>query len=123
LLARAPLDWAIQSPGDTVCWSCFGLSLQGPSTGPERSVLDASAGRVHIVNTTPVLGFMLVWVRNCLGLYDTLCSSALTRVDLQDGTSRVIAVSASEVPVAVSPNYQQVAIAAPGGIYVKSLTP
>ncbi len=32
-------------------------------------------------------------------------------------------VSASEVPVAVSPNYQQVAIATPGGIYVKSLTP
>jgi hypothetical protein len=123
LLASAPLDWAIQSPGDTACWSCFGLFLQSPGTGSERKVLDASAGRVHIIKTPPVLGFMLVWARNCLGLYNTLCSSSLVRVDLEDGTTSTIAVSPIEVPVAVSLDYQSVAIAAPTGIYIKGLVP
>ena len=77
---------------------------------------------IDIVPTPPVLGFMLVWARTCLGLYNTVCSYALMRVDLTSATARTVAVSASEVPVAVSPDYQRVAIAASGGIYVKSLT-
>jgi hypothetical protein len=105
------------------CSSCFGLSLQDPDTGAERPVLDASAGMIDIVSTPPVLGFMLVWARTCLGLYNTVCSYSLMRVDLTNGTARTVAVSASELPVAVSPDYQSVAIAATNGIYVKSLAP
>jgi len=84
---------------------------------------------IDIVPTPPVLGFMLVWARTCLGLYNTVCSYSLIRLDLADGTAREVAVSrnvtvsATEIPVAVSPDYQRVAIAQPGGIYVKSLAP
>jgi len=123
---HVPFDWSMQKdPSGLIegCSSCFGLSLQDPDTGAERPVLDASAGMIDIVSTPPVLGFMLVWARTCLGLYNTVCSYSLMRVDLTNGTARTVAVSASELPVAVSPDYQSVAIAATNGIYVKSLAP
>ena len=124
LLAQRPFDWSIQGEYPT-CVRCFGLSLQDPVTGAVRTVLDASAGMIDIVSMRPVLGFMLVWARTCLGLYNTVCSYSLMRVDLTEGTARTVAVSASELPIAVSPDYQSVAIAASGsgGIYVKSLAP
>jgi len=121
LLTQRPFTWSIQGEYPS-CYSCFGLSLQDPGTGVERPVLDASAGMIDIVSIPPVLGFMLVWARTCLGLYNTVCSYALMRVDLTDATARTVAVSASELPVAVSPDYQSVAIAATNGIYVKSLS-
>ncbi len=91
--------------------------------GTERPVLDASAGMLDIVPTRPLLGFMLVWARTCLGLYNTVCSYALIRVDLSDATARQVAVSPNEVPVAVSPDNQRIALATASGIYVKSLAP
>jgi hypothetical protein len=123
LFARRPVAWSVQSGTFPACDACFGLSIQDPSTGDELPILDASAGMIDIVPTRPVLGFMLVWARTCLGLYNTVCSYSLIRVDLTDGSTRVTAVSPTEVPVAVSPDYQRVALAAPGGIYVKSLAP
>jgi hypothetical protein len=122
LLAQRPFDWSIQSGYIPACSACFGLNLQDPVSGTTRPVLDASAGMIDIVPTPPVLGFMLVWARTCLGLYNTVCSYSLIRVDLTDATARTVAVSASELPVAVSPDYRRVAIAASSGIYVKSLT-
>jgi hypothetical protein len=119
LLARSPFDWSIENY--VACQACFGLSLQDPSTGAQRQVLDASAGKIDIVSAPPVLGFMLVWARTCLGLYNTVCSYSLLRVDLTDGTARPVAVAAHEYPVAVSPDNQRIAIASPTGIYVKSL--
>jgi len=120
LLAQRPFDWSIQG-NSLSCFACLGLSLQDPDTGTIRPVLDASAGLIDIVSTPPVFGFMLVWARTCLGLYNTVCSYSLMRVDLTDGTARTVAVSASELPVAVSPDYQHIALAASGGIYIKSL--
>jgi hypothetical protein len=121
LLAQPPLAWSIQNDGFSGCSFCFGLSLQDPSSGAQRQVLDASAGKIDIVSTPPVLGFMLVWARTCLGLYNTVCSYSLLRVDLADGTARTVAVAAREYPVAVAPDNQRIAIATPKGIYVKSL--
>jgi hypothetical protein len=121
LLAQPPLAWSIESDDTSGCSFCFGLSLQDPSNGSQRQVLDASAGKIDIVSTPPVLGFMLVWARNCLGLYNTVCSYSLLRVDLTDATARTVAVAAHEYPVAVSPDNQRIAIASPTGIYVKSL--
>jgi hypothetical protein len=119
LLALSPVDWSIED--FVACPACFGLSLQDPGTGTQRQVLDASAGKIDIVSTPPVLGFMLVWARTCLGLYNTVCSYSLLRVDLTDATARTVAVAAHEYPVAVSPDNQRIAIAGPAGIYVKSL--
>jgi hypothetical protein len=121
LLAQPPLAWSIQNDYFSDCMFCFGLFLQDPSNGAQRQVLDASAGKIDIVSTPPVLGFMLVWARTCLGLYNTVCSYSLLRVDLTDGTARTVAVAAHEYPVAVSPDNQRIAIASPTGIYVKSL--
>ena len=121
LLVQRPFDWSIQSGAYPACSACFGLNLQNPVSGTTRPVLDASAGMIDIVPTPPVLGFMLVWARTCLGLYNTVCSYSLMRVDLTAGMARTVAVSANEVPVAVSPDNQSIAIAAPSGIYVKSL--
>ena len=121
LLAQRPLAWSIQSDYSPACNSCFGLSLQDPVTGAVRPVLDASAGMIDIVPTPPVLGFMLVWARTCLGLYNTVCSYSLIRVDLANATAATVAVAGSEFPVAVSPDNQRIAIAASSGIYVKSL--
>jgi hypothetical protein len=121
LLAQPPLAWSIQNDGFSGCSFCFGLSLQDPSNGSQRQVLYASAGKIDIVSTPPVLGFMLVWARTCLGLYNTVCSYSLLRVDLTDGTARTVAVAAREYPVAVSPDNQSIAIATPSGIYIKSL--
>jgi hypothetical protein len=123
LLAHRPVAWSIQSGTNPACNACFGLSLQDPVTGAERPVLDASAGMIDIVPTRPLLGFMLVWARTCLGLYNTVCSYALIRVDLADATARQVAVSPNEVPVAVSPDNLRIALATASGIYVKSLAP
>lgn len=127
LLALSPFDWAVESydasadPASYVTVYSAGLSLQDPGTGAQRQVLDASAGEIDMVSTPPVLGFMLVWARDCLGLYNTVCSYSLLRVDLTDGTARTVAVGAREYPVAVSPDNQSIAIATPSGIYIKSL--
>jgi hypothetical protein len=124
MLAHVPLNWEIY-PGfrytSEECMECFGLSLQDPIGSVERSVIDASAGMIHIVKTPPLVGFMFVWARSCLGLFDTVCSYSLLRVSLPDGVVQKVATAYAEYPVAVSPDYRHIAIAAPTGIYVADL--
>jgi hypothetical protein len=125
VLVRRPNDWLVGFVGypPFVCMSCLGLSLQSTDDSTERQVLDASAGRIDFVSTPPVLDTLLAWAQNCLGLYDTVCTYSLIRIGLTDGTARTVATAADKYPVALSPDGQRVAIAAPSGIYVKNLSP
>ena len=45
------------------------------------------------------------------------------RVRVTDGVAETVATAADEYPVALSPDGQRVAIAAPSGIYVRTLPP
>ncbi len=123
-VAYAPSGWFIES---TIpypdCKSCFGLSLQDPVTGVERPLLDPSLGKIHLVDTHPVADAVFTWVRNCQGLYNTVCSHSLLRVRLSDGTAETIAIADQELPVALSWDGRRLALAASNGIYVKDLPP
>lgn len=121
MLVQTPVDW----PDDnySFCMSCFGLVLHNLADGSVRQVLDASAGMIDLVATPPMLDTILVWARSCLGLYNTVCSYSLLRVRLSDGAVQIVAVSPDKYPVGLSPDGQRVAIAAPSGIYVKTISP
>jgi hypothetical protein len=123
LQVQVPLDWSdIGRPGyGTSCQACFGLSVVNLADGTRRQILDASAGRITIVPAPSRGGLTLVWARTCLGLYDTVCTESLLRIGLAEGTAQTVAVAPQIYPLAVSPDNQRVAIAAPSGIYVKSL--
>lgn len=120
--AQVPFIW---SCGGSTGYSagCFGLSLIDLRDETQRQILDASAGKIDLVQMPPVLGFTLVWARTCLGLYNTVCTESLLRIGLADGTVQTVAVAPQAYPVAVSPDNQRIAIAAPRGIHVKSLVP
>ena len=125
VLVQTPGNWMVDIAGysNSVCFSCLGLSLQNLADGTVRQVLDASAGRIDLVSTLPVLDTVLVWAQQCLGLHDTLCTYSLIRVGLTTGTAQTVAVAADRYPVGLSPDGKRVAIAAPSGIYVKTLSP
>jgi hypothetical protein len=124
-VVQVPLDWSsiripyVNSGGG--CQACFGLSVVNLADGTRRQILDASAGRITIVPAPSRGGLTLVWARTCLGLYDTVCTESLLRIGLAEGTAQTVAVAPQIYPLAVSPDNQRVAIAAPSGIYVKSL--
>jgi len=125
LLARGLLDWSMASNNAKVlpadCRACFGLELLNLEEGSGRRVLDAAAGKISIVPTPPILDTLFVWARDCLGLYNSVCTYALTRVDSTDGATQIVALASAKYPVAVSPDRLHVAIAAANGIYVKDL--
>jgi|GEM_PF-2385465 len=118
LLARSPYNR--QSEAGT-CIGCFGgLSLLDPTTGVERAILDASAGDIR-VQPEPVRDFMFAWATNCLGLFDTICSTSLIRVNLLDATVQTIGANPAILSAAISFDGHRVALSTSDGIYVKDL--
>jgi hypothetical protein len=103
-----------------VCAGCGGLLLLDLTTGVERQVLAPSAGTLG-PSSTSALDVLVVWVTRCLGLFDTVCSSSLLRINLLDGTVQTVAVSSEPGPVALSWDARRIAFGAPDGIYVKQL--
>jgi hypothetical protein len=99
----------------------LGFSLVDPVTGAERPVLDANAGRISIVSTTPLFGATLVWAKSCLGILDTVCSYNLMKIDLASATAKTVATSTESVPMALSSNGRRLAFGASAGIYVTDL--
>jgi hypothetical protein len=117
LLARVPYD---RQSENATCIACFGLSLLDATTGVERPILDASAGEIR-VQPEPIRDFMFVWATNCLGLFNTVCSTSLIRVNLIDATVQTLAVTPTILAAAISFDGHRVALSEPGGIYVKDL--
>lgn len=106
----------------------FGLSVQGPGANDPVPVVDTSAGgiatqggpgAIEIAARSADAAF--VWTRKCLGLFETVCTFELHRVKVPAFEDRVVAVSAIAAPVAVSPAGDRIAIAAPDGVFVRSL--
>jgi hypothetical protein len=116
-LAKVPEDWT--SDG-SICIGCFGLTLVDPATGAERQVLDTSV-EVGLVYTSPMTNVMFVWRKKCGGLFDTVCSSSLLKINLLDATVQAVAESPEIVPIAISADGRKVAFGARDGIYVKDL--
>jgi hypothetical protein len=102
-----------------------GLSLFNPTTGFVRQILARSAGMLETspIGSSPIssLDVMFVWLTKCLGMFDTLCSSSLVKINLLDATVQTVAVSSNTSPVALSSNGRRIALAASNGIYVKEL--
>jgi hypothetical protein len=102
-----------------------GLSLFDPATGFVRQILARSAGMLEAspIGSSPIssLDVMFVWLTKCLGMFDTLCSSSLVKINLVDATVQTVAVSSNTGPVGLSSNGRRIALGASNGIYVKEL--
>lgn len=118
VVARTPFDFPPSDTGAT-CGGCFGLSLSDPETGAERPVLDGSVGLVR--QATSVRDYLFVWATNCLGLYETLCSSSLFRVHLTTAIAETVATASKTLPLAVSSDGRHLALSTSDGIYVRDL--
>jgi hypothetical protein len=97
----------------------FGVSGKGPGAGDAIEVLDQSAGSVEVAARSEGAAFL--WTRRCLGLFETVCTYELHRVAIPTLEDRIVAVSASAAPVAVSPRGDRIAIAAQDGVFIRSL--
>lgn len=117
LLAQVPYN---RQTEDGPCIGCLGLSLFDATTGVERPILDTSAGEIR-VQPGPVPDFMFVWATNCLGLFNTVCSTSLIRVNLTDATTQSVAVNATILSAALSSDGRRVALSGSDGIYIKDL--
>ena len=120
-----PDTWYVVSGEFTnsVCLDCLGLSLNNLVDGSERKVLDASVGRIYPLSMPPILDSVLVWATKCLGLHDTVCSDSLIRINPTTGATQTVAVAANKYPIGLSSDGKHLAIAAPTGIYIKTLSP
>jgi hypothetical protein len=98
-----------------------GLSLIDPSIGVERTILDTAIGPITLVPGSWPLDTAFVWAKNCLGLFDTVCSYALLRVTLTTGVVQTVAVSHDLVPVGISSDGRRLALGTSKGLYVKDL--
>jgi hypothetical protein len=107
-------------------WSAQGpvwVTLTNLVDGSERKVLEASDGRSYPVSIPPILDTYLLWATKCLGLHDTVCSHSLIRINPTTGAAQTIAVAPDKYPIGLSPDGKRLAIAAPNGIYIKTLSP
>jgi hypothetical protein len=62
-----------------------------------------------------------VWTTNCLGLYNTLCTSSLFRVNLTTAAAEIVATASKTLPLAVSSDGRHLALSTSDGIYVRDL--
>ncbi len=59
--------------------------------------------------------------KDCLGLFDTVCTYTLLRVTVTTGAVLAVATAPDAFPVALSADGRQLALGTPKGVYVKAL--